>query len=137
VKQRNEPGATDTVLSNTHAVDCGVTAAKFFVGRESHLADVYRLKTDKEFVNTLDDNIREQGAMSKLISTCEKAEISELLKQILLALVISAWYREPYHENQNSAENQYATIKASTNRVMNFSGTPANMWLLAMLCVCL
>jgi hypothetical protein len=47
VKRRNEPVATDTVFSDTPAVDCGVTAAQLFVGRESLVADVYGLKTDK------------------------------------------------------------------------------------------
>jgi hypothetical protein len=54
VKRQNEPVATDTVFSNTEAVDSGVKAAQIFVGRESLLvADIYGLKTDKEFVNTL------------------------------------------------------------------------------------
>jgi hypothetical protein len=60
---------------------------------------------DKEFVKTLEDNIREWGAMDKLISDCAKAETSEWVKQILCAVVISAWYSERYHENQNFAEN--------------------------------
>jgi hypothetical protein len=47
------------------------------------VADIYGLKTDKDFVNTLEDNIREQGAMDKLISDCAKAEMSEQVKQIL------------------------------------------------------
>jgi hypothetical protein len=47
VKRRNEPVAKDTVFSNTPAVDSGVTAAQIFVGRESLVADVYGLKTDK------------------------------------------------------------------------------------------
>jgi septum formation inhibitor MinC len=105
VKQRQEPVATDTVFSDTPVVDCGVNAAQLFVGRESLVADVYGLKTDKEFVNTLEENIREWGAMDKFISDCAKAEMSERVKQILRALVISAWYSEPYHENQNFAEN--------------------------------
>jgi hypothetical protein len=137
VKRRNEPVATDTVFSDTPAVDCGVTAAQIFVGRESLVADVYGLKTDKEFVNTLEDNIRERGAMDKLISDCAKAEMSNRVKQILRALCISSWYSEPYHENQNFAENRYGSIKAGTNRVMNFSGAPANTWLLALIYVCL
>jgi septum formation inhibitor MinC len=95
VKQRHEPVATDTVFSDTPAVDCGVTAAQLFVGRESLVADVYELKTDKELVNTLEDNMREWGAMSKLISDCARAEMSERVKQINLALVISAWCSEP------------------------------------------
>jgi hypothetical protein len=137
VKRRNEPVATDTVFSDTPAVDSGVTAAQIFVGRESLVADVYGVKTDKEFVNTLEDNIRERGAMDKLISDCAKAEMSNRVKQILRALCISSWYSEPYHENQNFAENRYGTIKAATNRVMNLSGAPANTWLLALMYVCL
>ena len=137
VKRRNEPVATDTVFSDTPAVDCGVTAAQLFVGRESLVADVYGLKTDKEFVNTLEDNIRERGAMDKLISDCAKAEMSERVKQILRALCISSWYSEPYHQNQNFAENRYSTIKSATNRLMNLSGAPAYTWLLALMYVCL
>jgi hypothetical protein len=57
VKRLNEPVATDTVSSDTPAVDCGVASAQIFVGSESLVADVYGLKTDKEFVNTLEDNI--------------------------------------------------------------------------------
>jgi hypothetical protein len=137
VKRRNEPVATDTVFSDTPAVDSGVTAAQIFVGRETLVADCYGLKTDKEFVNTLEDNIRERGAMDKLISDCAKAEMSLRVQQILRALYISAWYSEPYHQNQNFAENRYATIKATTNRVMNHSGAPANAWLLCLMYVCL
>jgi hypothetical protein len=137
VKRRNEPVATDTVFSDTPAVDSGVTAAQIFVGRETLVADCYGLKTDKQFVNTLEDNIRERGAMDKLISDCAKAEMSLRVQQILRALYISAWYSEPYHENQNFAENRYATIKSTTNRVMNHSGAPANTWLLCLMYVCL
>jgi len=137
VKRRNEPVATDTIFSDTPAVDSGVTAAQIFVGRDTLVADCYGLKTDKEFVNTLEDNIRERGAMDKLISDCAKAEMSLRVQQILRALFISAWYSEPYHENQNFAENRYGTIKSTTNRVMNRSGAPANTWLLCLMYVCL
>ena len=137
VKRRNEPVATDTVFSDTPAVDSGVKAAQLFVGRKSLVADVYPCKTDGEFVNTLEDNIRERGAMDKLISDGAKAEISTRVKDILRALIISSWHSEPYHENQNFAENRYATIKAATNRVLNMSGAPANTWLLALMYVCL
>jgi len=137
VKRRNEPVATDTVFSDTPAVASGVTAAQIFVGRESLVVDVYPLKTDKEFVNTLEDNIRERGAMDKLISDGAKAETSQRVKQILRALVISDWFSEPYYQNQNFAENRYGTLKAATNRVLNLSGAPANLWLLALIYVSL
>ncbi|MFA9289401.1 MAG: reverse transcriptase domain-containing protein, partial [Weeksellaceae bacterium] len=137
VQRRNEPVATDTIFSNTPAVDSGVKAAQLFVGRHTLVADVYPLKSDKEFVNALEDNIRERGAMDKLISDGAKAEISSRVKDILRALFISAWFSEPYHENQNFAENRYGTIKATTNRVMNHSGAPANTWLLCLMYVCI
>jgi hypothetical protein len=67
VKRRNETVATDTVFNNTPAVDSGVTAAQIFVGRGSLVTDVYGLKMDKEFVITLEDNIRERGARDILL----------------------------------------------------------------------
>jgi hypothetical protein len=101
------------------------------------VADFYGLKTGKEFVTMLEDNIREWGARDKVISDCANAETSERVKKILRALFISSWYSEPFRENQNFAENCYATIKATTNRVMNFSSDPATTWLLAWCYVCL
>jgi hypothetical protein len=97
---------------------------------------VYGVKTDKEFVNTLEDNIRERGAMDKLINDCARAETITCIKDILRALVITDWQSEPYHENRKFAENRYATIKAATNHVLNQSGAPADCWLLAVQYVC-
>jgi hypothetical protein len=85
-KRRIEAVVTDTVFSDTPAVDSGVTAVQIFVGRESLVAVVYGLKTDKEFVNTLKDIRRERGAIDKLISDWAKAKMSDLVKQILLEL---------------------------------------------------
>ena len=137
VKRRNEAVATDTIFSDTPAVDSGAMAAQIFVGRKSLVADTYPCKTDKEFVNTLEDNIRERGAMDKLISDGAKAENSKRVKDILRALVIGQWFSEPYHQNQNFAENRIGTIKAATNRVLNLSGAPARTWFLALSYVCL
>jgi hypothetical protein len=136
VKRRNKPVTTDTVFSDTLVVDSVVTCAQLFVGRKSLVAEVYGLKTDKVFLNTLEDNIHKRGAMDKLISACAKAEMSERVKQIR-ALYISACHSEPYHENQSFAENRYATIKTTTNRVLNLSGDPADTWLRALMYVCL
>jgi Reverse transcriptase (RNA-dependent DNA polymerase) len=136
VHRRNEAVATDTVFSDTPAVDSGVKAAQIFIGRTSLVADVYGIKTDKEFVNTLEDNIRERGAMDKLISDCARAETSTRIKDILRALVIADWQSEPYQENQNFAENRYGTIKTAANRVLNKSGAPPECWLLALMYVC-
>ena len=49
---RNEPVTTDTVYSDTPAVDSGATSAQVFVGTQTLVTDVYGMKSDKEFVST-------------------------------------------------------------------------------------
>ena len=130
IPRRHEAVATDTVFSDTPAVDSGVKQAQVFVGRDTLVADAYPMKSGKQFVNTLEDNIRRRGAMDKLLSDSVKTEISNKVMDIPRAHHISNWHSEPYHQNQNPAEWRYRTIKSWTNTVMNRSGSPANCWLL-------
>jgi hypothetical protein len=83
VRPCDEPVATDTIYSDTPAIDCGITSARLFVGTKTHTADVYPIKSDKQFVNTLLDNITPCGAPTKLISDRAQVEISERIKQVL------------------------------------------------------
>ena len=136
IPRRHEAVATDTVFSDTPAVDSGVKQAQVFVGRDTLVADAYPMKSGKQFVNTLEDNIRRRGAMDKLLSDSAKTEISNKVMDILRAYHISNWHSEPYHQNQNPAEWRYRTIKSWTNIVMNRSGAPANCWLLCLIYVC-
>ena len=58
VPRRHESVATDTIFSDTPAVDSGVKQAQVFVGRDSLVADLNPMRSGKQFVNTLEDNIR-------------------------------------------------------------------------------
>ena len=136
IPRRHEAVATDTVFSDTPAVDSGVKQAQVFVGRDTLVADAYPMKSGKQFVSTLENNIRRQGAMDKLLSDSAKTEISNKVMDILRTYHISNWHSEPYHQNQNPAEWRYRTIKSWTNTVMNRSGAPANCWLLCLIYVC-
>jgi len=51
------------------------------------------MKTDKQFVNTLEDQIREWGAPNQLISDCAQVEISNKVKEILQAYCIVDWQK--------------------------------------------
>ena len=82
IPRRHEAVATDTVFSDTPAVDSGVKQAQVFVGRDTLVADAYPMKSGKQFVNTLEDNIRRQGAMDKLLSDSAKTEISNKVMDI-------------------------------------------------------
>ena len=136
VPRRHEAVATDTVYSDTPAIHIGVKMAQLFVGKESLVSDIYPMRSGKQFVTTLEDNIHRHGAMDKLISDSAKNEISHKVKDILRAYNINGWQSEPYHQNQNPAEWMYRTIKAWTNTIMNRTGDPAHCWLLALQCVC-
>ena len=136
IPRRHEAVATDTVLSDTTAVDSGVKQAQVFVGRDTLMADAYPMKSGKQFVNTLEDNIRRWGAMDKLLSDSAKNEISNKVMDILSTYHISNCHSEPYHQNQSPAERRYRTIKSRTNTVMNRSGAPANCWHLCLIYVC-
>ena len=58
VTRHNEHIATDTVYSDVPAVYGGQTAAQLFVGCKTLVTDAYEMTSDKQFVNTLEDNIR-------------------------------------------------------------------------------
>ena len=136
VARRNEAVATDTIFSDTPAIDDGSRCAQFFVGRDTLVSDVYGMKSEKQFVNTLEDNIRRRGAMSKLISDRAQSEISNKAKDFLRALFIVEWQSEPHHQHQNYAERRYNTVKSKTNIILNRTGAPAYCWLLCLTYVC-
>ena len=136
VHRRDEPVATDTVYSDTPAIDDGATSAQLFVGTESLLSDIYGMKTDKQFVNTLEDNIRERGAPSKLVSDRAQVEISNKVTDILRALCIGSWQSEPHQQHQNPAERRYQTIKTMANTILDRTGSPCYVWLLCLMYVC-
>ena len=136
VPRRHEAVATDTVYSDTSAVDSGVKQAQLFIGKDSLVSAIYPMRSGKQFVNTLEDNIRKRGAMDKLISDSAQTEMSHKVKDIIRAYNINDWQSEPYHQNQNPAEWRYRTIKAWANTIMNRTGAPAHCWLLTLQYVC-
>ena len=131
--RRSEEVATDTIFSDIPAIDSGVTVVQICVGKRTLVTDVYPLKSQNQFVNTLEDNIRFRGAMTKLISDYAKVDISNKVKNILRMYHSSSWNSEPYHQNQNPAEGRYCTLKSWTNTIMNRSGAPADCWSLCMI----
>ena len=93
------------------------------------------MRSGKQFVNTLEDNICRHGAMDKIISDSAKNEIPHKENDILRAY-INDWQSEPYHQNQNPAESRYRTIKAWANNIMNRTSAPAHCWLLTLQYMC-
>jgi hypothetical protein len=130
VYHRQEDVACDIVYSDVPAISDGSTAAVIFVGVTTQVTDVYGIKNDRQFVNTLEDNIIQRGAPHKLISDRGQALVSNKVADILCTFCIKNWQSEPHKQHQNSAERQYQTIKNCTNCVLDRSGASAYTWLL-------
>jgi hypothetical protein len=101
----DEPVATDTICSDTPAIDCGITSAPLFVGTKTHTADVYPIKSNKQFVNTLLDNITQ-------------VKISERIKQVLRPLHVDTWQSEP-------RISSIRTLLNTSTRTSNDCATPS------------
>ena len=131
----SEAVATDTIFSDTPAVDDGPTMDQFFCGHDTLVCDAYGIKSTKQFINTLSDNIRKRRAMDTLTSDGGKYEISKGVTDLLHSLFIQAYQSESYHQDQNKAENCFGPAKR-TNTVMNTSGCLACCWLLCLQYIC-
>ena len=136
VHRRNEPVACDVVYSDTPAIDDGSKTAVIFTGTKTSVTDVYGISSDDQFVNTLEDNIRERGAPYRLVSDNGSVIIAERVKTILRTLCISAWQSEPHQQQQNPAERRFQTVKNTANRILDRVGAPAYTWLLCLQYVC-
>ena len=136
IPRHSEAVATDTIFSDTPAVDDGSTMAQSFCGHDTLVCDAYGIKSTKQFINTLTDNIRKRGAMDTLISDGGKYEISKRVTDLLRSLFIKDYQSEPYHQHQNKAENCFGLAKRYTNTVMNTSGCTACCWLLCLQYIC-
>jgi len=136
VARRSKDLLTDIIYSDTPAIDDGLTCATIYSGRLSHVLDVYGMKSESQFVNTLEDVIRERGAPTQLLSDSAMVLRSLRVKDILRALYIGQWTSEPHRQNQNIMERRYQTAKRLVNLLLDRSGCPASCWLLCLQYVC-
>jgi Reverse transcriptase (RNA-dependent DNA polymerase) len=136
VFRRNESVACDIVYADTPAIFGGETAAVLFVGTDTQVTDIYGIKTDKQFINTLEDNIIQRGAPNKLVSDRAQVNISNKVLDILRTYCIKSWQSEPYQQHQNPAERRFQTLKSAANRILDRTGAPPYTWLLCLKYVC-
>ena len=135
--RRNEDIASDTVFSDTPAVDNGAKSAQIFFGTKTMDTDVEEMKTQSEFPSAFQDNVRKRGAPNRLLVDSAKVECSEAVLSYLRLLCIGLWQSEPYHQHQNAAERRWQTVKRIANRILAHSGADDSLWLKAIRYVCL
>ncbi len=95
------------------------------------------MKSDKEFVNVLQDNITKRGAPTKLVSDRAQVEISNKIHDVTRAYGIGTWQSKPHYQHQNYAKRQFGTVKWMVNTIMDRTATSAYCWLLCrMMYIC-
>ena len=134
--QQNEPVTTDTIHSDTPAIDGGETYAQIFVDTQTLVTDVYDMKSSAQFPGTLSNNIIDCGAPTKLISNQAQLEISKYVQEILWTLYIAPWQCEPHHQHQNPVECHYQDVRQMCNTILNCTSAPPYCWLLCLIYVC-
>ena len=75
--------------------------AQFFVGKDT---DAYGITSQKQFINTLYDNIKTRCALDTIITDGGRYEISKKVADLLRRIFIKQYESEPYHQHQNKAE---------------------------------
>ena len=79
------------------------------------VTDVQPMKSESEFLSSLQDNVNKRGAPNRLLVDSAKSESSWRVTDYLWMLFISLWQSEAYHQHQNAAERRWQTIKRITN----------------------
>ena len=80
----SEEVPTNIIYFNTQAVFDRHQCSQSFFGVKTRVADTRLMKTDTEFVNTFDDNIRSWRALEKLFRNRVQPEISKKVVEILM-----------------------------------------------------
>ena len=119
-------------------MDGGETSAHIFVGHDSKIVDVYKVKDNsaKGFLEAIQDRIRTRGVCTKLIADNARMYRGWKVTKYLRDLVVPLWHCETKHQNQNPAENRYQTVKRHINRTMDRSGAQPAAWFLCLVYIC-
>ena len=132
----SEDVGTDTIFSETPAVDDGSTMTKFFYGHDTFACDTYGIKSTKQFISTLSSNTRKWGAMITLTRDGGTYDISKGVTNLPHSLFIQDFKSEPYHQQQNKFKNRFGHAKHYPKTVMHTSGCPACSWLFCLQYIC-
>ena len=126
----------DHVAYNVPSID-GYTMAQIFYGLVSRRRWVYPMKSESEFPEVFKDFIRDVGIPLILRRDDAKSELSEAVKDTQRKYVIKDGWSEPECQWQNPVElNGVRYLKEHAEILMNRTGAPECMWLLAMQHIC-
>ena len=107
-------------------MDGGETSAHIFVGNDSKITNVHKVKDNsgKEFLGAMQNRVRTRGVPTKLIADNVPMYRGWKVTKYLRDIITPLWQCETKHQHQTPAENRYETFKRHINRAMDRSGAP-------------
>ena len=128
--------STDTFISNVPAMDDGVPGhggcclLQVYGGMDSELVAGYPMTSEHDLPSTLQDFIRDYGAMEGLKSDNAKSETSFTMKGLFRMYLIKDRQSEPHYQHQNPIERQIQDLKQMMHGIMDCVVSPPSSWLL-------
>jgi Reverse transcriptase (RNA-dependent DNA polymerase) len=132
VKRLNEVVSTDPIFANCPSYHSNYIGAQIYYGLESRMINVYGFKEEKDFPATLEDFIREEGAMQALRRDNAKVEQSRVVTDIQRKYMIKDGFSEAHHQWQNPVESgAIRWLKQASHTLMDRHGVPDPAWYFA------
>ena len=141
VRHLNECYSMDTFIADVPAFDDsiprhgGCKMTQIYGGLDSELQTGFPFASESDPPDTLQDFIREYGAMEGLKSDNARSETSFAMKDIFRMYMIKDRQSEPHYLHQNPIEHCIQDLKRMTHRIMDRVGCSSGYWLLSLLYV--
>lgn len=121
---QGEADATNTIFSDTPAVDGGQTSAQIFTNRRTKLVTIHPSNNtdENEILGALKNCICWHGAPDELIGDNAIIYTGSKFMKYVCNLYIQLWQSESYYQHQNYAENIWQSFMDGTDCLLDFSG---------------
>ena len=106
--------------------------AQLYVGKTSTFTEIYGMKAENQFSETLRDFIRQWGTSSRLLSDYAKSKNSKAVKGILRQYGIKDMQSKPNHQHQNYVERCIQEVKSTCNIIKDRVNVPSHLWYLGL-----
>ena len=102
---------TDTICSDTPAIDGGETLSQCFFGNKSKFNQGEKIKATKYYLKALQDCIRKWGAPDRVLCDHAQYQSSNRVLDYFRLLWIGLWQSEAKYQHQNKFERRFQTLK--------------------------
>ena len=130
-RRLRETVATDTYFAERVGIG-SITCAQVFFGLQSHMINIFPMRSENQFPEVYEDFIREEGCPSVLRRDNAGAETSYKVTDINRKYLVGDEYTEPHNPQQNPSELRGVKfVKDHTDVLLDRCNAPEKVWFYA------